>query len=81
MNIINKLEHVEYDQTVDLLAQYTTDTPQSHQCGFIAQSVQKTDELKHSVVGGYIGEDGKASIRALKLQRDIHVRRNKQYTC
>ncbi|MFM7984607.1 MAG: hypothetical protein ACKPKO_35305 [Candidatus Fonsibacter sp.] len=39
MDIINKLEPVEYDQTVDLVEQYTTDTPQSHQCGFIAQSV------------------------------------------
>ncbi|MFM7986535.1 MAG: tail fiber domain-containing protein [Candidatus Fonsibacter sp.] len=58
LDIINKLEPVEYDQTVDLVEQYTTDTPQSHQCGIIAQSVQKNDELKHSVVGGDIGEDG-----------------------
>ncbi|MFM7985169.1 MAG: hypothetical protein ACKPKO_38205, partial [Candidatus Fonsibacter sp.] len=49
MDKINKLEPDEYDQTVDLVEQYTTDTPQSHQCGFIAQSVQKIDELKHSV--------------------------------
>ncbi|MFM7986697.1 MAG: hypothetical protein ACKPKO_46020 [Candidatus Fonsibacter sp.] len=41
MAVINKLEPVEYDQTVDLVEQYTTDAPQSHQCGFIAQSVQK----------------------------------------
>ena len=64
-DIINKLEPVEYDQTVDLVEQYTTDTPQSHQCGFIAQSVQKIDELKHSVIGGDIGEDGKEGICAL----------------
>ncbi|MFM7990012.1 MAG: hypothetical protein ACKPKO_62925, partial [Candidatus Fonsibacter sp.] len=31
----------------------------------IAQSVQTTDELKHSVVGGDIGEDGKEGVRAL----------------
>ncbi|MFM7988776.1 MAG: tail fiber domain-containing protein, partial [Candidatus Fonsibacter sp.] len=57
VNVINQLEPVEYDQTIDLVEQYTTDTPQSHQCGFIAQSVEN-DELKHVVVGGKIGEDG-----------------------
>ena len=44
---------------------YTEDTPQSHQCGFIAQSVQQIDELRHAVVGGTVGEDGKESLRAL----------------
>ena len=44
---------------------YTADTPQSHQCGFIAQSVQQIDELKYAVVGGEIGEDGVESIRYL----------------
>ncbi|MFM7987885.1 MAG: tail fiber domain-containing protein, partial [Candidatus Fonsibacter sp.] len=43
LDVINKLEPVEYDQTVDLVEQYTPETPQSHQCGFIAQSVQKID--------------------------------------
>ncbi|MFM7984198.1 MAG: tail fiber domain-containing protein, partial [Candidatus Fonsibacter sp.] len=43
LDVINQLEPVEYDQSVDLVEQYTTDTPQSHQCGFIAQSVQKID--------------------------------------
>ena len=45
---------------------YTEDTRQSHQCGFIAQSVQQIDELRHAVVGGVvIGEDGKETLRAL----------------
>ncbi|MFM7985840.1 MAG: tail fiber domain-containing protein [Candidatus Fonsibacter sp.] len=54
LDIINKLEPVEYDQTYDLKEQNTTDTPQSHQCGFIAQSVQQNDEFKHAAVGGDI---------------------------
>ncbi|MFM7983159.1 MAG: tail fiber domain-containing protein, partial [Candidatus Fonsibacter sp.] len=41
LNVTNQLEHVAYDQTIDLVEQYTTYTPQSHQCGFIAQSVEK----------------------------------------
>ncbi|MFM7984131.1 MAG: tail fiber domain-containing protein, partial [Candidatus Fonsibacter sp.] len=65
LDIINKLEPVEYDQTYDLVNNYTQETPQSHQCGFIAQSVEKIDELKHAVVGGQIGDDGKESVRAL----------------
>ncbi|MFM7979537.1 MAG: hypothetical protein ACKPKO_09500 [Candidatus Fonsibacter sp.] len=40
-------------------------SPQSHQCGFIAQSVQSIDELKHAVVDGQAGDDGKESIMAL----------------
>ncbi|MFM7983003.1 MAG: tail fiber domain-containing protein, partial [Candidatus Fonsibacter sp.] len=52
LDVIIQLEPVEYDQTYDLVDQYTADTPQSHQCGFIAQSVQSIDELKHAVVGG-----------------------------
>ncbi|MFM7981842.1 MAG: tail fiber domain-containing protein, partial [Candidatus Fonsibacter sp.] len=65
LDVINRLEPVEYDQTHDMVDQYTADTPQSHQCGFIAQSVQAIDELKHAVVGGQVGDDGKESIRAL----------------
>ena len=61
----NRLEPAEYDQTQDLTEIVTTDTPQSHQCGFIAQSVQQIDELKYAVVGGEIGEDGVESIRYL----------------
>ena len=63
--IISRLEPVEYDQTYDLVDEYTPDTPQSHQSGFIAQSVQQIDELKHTVIGGEIGKDGKDSLRGL----------------
>ena len=65
LDIINRLEPVEYDQTYNLTDTYTEDTPQSHQCGFIAQSVQQIDELRHAVIGGTVGEDGKESLRAL----------------
>ena len=65
LDVINQLEPVEYDQTHDLVDEYTANTPQSHQCGFIAQSVQSIDELKHAVVGGQVGDDGKESIGAL----------------
>ena len=58
LDVIHRLEPVEYDQTYDLVDHYTTDTPQAHQCGFIAQSVQTIAELKHAVVGGEVGEDG-----------------------
>ena len=63
--IINRLEPVEYEQTYSLVDQYTPDTPQSHQSGFIAQSVHTIDELKHTVMAGEIGEDGKASLWGL----------------
>ena len=63
--MINRLEPVEYDQTIDLKEQYTEDTPQFHQCGFIAQKVQQIEELKHVVVGGEIGEDGQETISGL----------------
>ena len=63
--IISQLEPVGYDQTHNLVDQYTPDTPQSHQCGFIAQSVETIDEQTHAVVGGQVGDDGKESIRAL----------------
>ena len=65
LDVINKLEPVEYDQTYELVDQYTADLPQSHQCGFIAQEVEKIDKLKNAVVGGAIGEDGTESLRAL----------------
>ena len=63
--IINRLEPVAYEQTYSLVDQYTPDTPQSHQSGFIAQSVQQIDELKHAVIGGESGDDGKESLRGL----------------
>ncbi|MFM7980554.1 MAG: tail fiber domain-containing protein, partial [Candidatus Fonsibacter sp.] len=65
LDVINELEPVEYDQTYELVDHYTADTPHSHQCGFIAQSVQKIDKLKHTVEGGKVGEDGKESLRGL----------------
>ena len=64
-NVINGLEPVEYDQTYDLVDTLTPEVQQSHQCGFIAQSVQVVDELKHAVEGGQVGEAGKESIKAL----------------
>ena len=65
ISVINRLEPVEYDQTIDLIEQYTEDTPQFHQCGFIAQKVQQIEELKHAVVGGELGENGQHTIRGL----------------
>ena len=64
LGLINRLTAYEYDQTIDIVDNFTKDTPQSHQAGFIAQDVQKIDELKFAVQGG-IGEDGKESVRAL----------------
>ena len=54
LNIISKLEPVEYDRTYDIVDTYTPETPQSHQNGFIVQSVERIDELKHAIVGGEI---------------------------
>ena len=65
LDVINRLEPIECDQTHDLAAHYTPDTPQSHQCGFIAQKVQQIDELKYAVAGGEIDEQGKETIRYL----------------
>ena len=65
LDVINRLEPVDYDQTVDLIEQYTEDTRQFHQCGFIAQQVQQIEEQKHAVVGGEIGEHGKEILRGL----------------
>ncbi|MFM7987834.1 MAG: tail fiber domain-containing protein, partial [Candidatus Fonsibacter sp.] len=65
LDVINRLEPVEYDQTYTLVDDYTPETPQSHQSGLIAQSVHTIDELKHAVEGGEVGEDGVESIRTL----------------
>ncbi len=40
LDVITRLEPVEYDQTYKLVDDYTPETPQSHQSAFIAQSVQ-----------------------------------------
>ena len=63
LDVINRLELDENDQTHDLVEQYTPDTPQSHQCGCIAQKVQQIDELKYAVAGGEIDEQGNETIR------------------
>ena len=39
-DVINKLEPLEYDQTLTSVGQYTPDTPQSHHCGYISESIQ-----------------------------------------
>ena len=54
--------------------QSTPDTPQSHQCGFIAQAVRHIEKLKVSVIGGEIGEVGKETIRCFKLEGRIYIR-------
>ncbi|MFM7988040.1 MAG: tail fiber domain-containing protein, partial [Candidatus Fonsibacter sp.] len=48
--VINKLEPMEYDQIYELVDHYTTDAPQSYQCGCIAQSVEQIYELINLVV-------------------------------
>ena len=65
LDVINKLEPLEYDQTQDIVDQFNENTPHTHQCCFIAQSIQQMDELKHAVAGGDMGEDGKETIRSL----------------
>ncbi|MFM7978536.1 MAG: tail fiber domain-containing protein, partial [Candidatus Fonsibacter sp.] len=56
LTVINKLEPLEYEQIYEFVEQYSPDAPQSHQGGFIAQSVEQIDELRHAVVGGTVGE-------------------------
>ena len=46
LDAINNLEQVAYDQTYKLVDPYKTDTPQSHQCGCIAQTVQQIEIIK-----------------------------------
>ena len=65
LDVISRLEPVEYNQTYALVDQYNEDTPQSHQCGCIAQQVQHIGALKHVVLGGEVGEDGKDTVRCL----------------
>ena len=65
LKVIRQLEPVEYEQTYALVEQYNEDTPQSHHCGFIAQHVQQIEALRHAMLGGEVGEDGKDTVRAL----------------
>ena len=57
MTVISKLDPVEYDHTFDLVDNYTKRFPQSHQCGFIAQSAQKTDELNFAIQTGVLHDN------------------------
>ena len=41
LDVVNKFEPVVYDQTYNVLEQYTPDTPQSRHCDCISQSVQR----------------------------------------
>ena len=54
--IQEKLEPVEYDPSCDSVDNHTKYSPQSHQCGFTAQSVQRIDESAFAIEGGIIGE-------------------------
>ena len=65
LEILSRLEHVAYSQTHDLTAEYSEDPPQSHQCGFKAQSVQRIDELTYVAAGVVVGEGGQESITHL----------------
>ena len=64
-DVIKRLDPVEYEQTQDLGDQYTPETPQSHQCGFLAQAAQQIDQLNHAVFGGEIEEYGQETKRSL----------------
>ena len=65
VDLINKLDTVDYDQTHDLLYAYTSDTPPVHHCGVKSQSVEEVNEQKRTVVGGEGGAYGKGTIMAL----------------
>ena len=58
-----RLEPIEYNQTRSSVEQYTEDTPQFDQCGFIAQSVQQIEKLQCAMIGVEVGDDGKETVR------------------
>ena len=58
---------------------YTLETPQSHQCGFIAQSVQHVDKLRHALVGGKAGEDGRGTLKGLNYNAILTYAVKKPY--
>ena len=66
LKVIRQLEPVECEHTYALVDQYNEDTPQAHQCGCIAQQVQQIEALRHAVLGGGVGEDGKGTVLCLK---------------
>ena len=61
----------------NVLDQYALDTPQFHQCIFIAQSFRQIDELTYAVAGGEIDE-GKDTIRYMTILQYL-VMQLKQY--
>ena len=67
LGVINRLQLAEYDQTLHLTEEYWADTQQSHQCGFVALSLQRIDKLKHATVCGNVGDDGDATINECEL--------------
>ena len=50
LDVINSLNQLEYGQPQELVDDYTLDTSQYHQCGFIAKSVQRNVDLTYAVV-------------------------------
>ena len=52
--VIVRFVLVAYGQIHALVKEYRADAPQSHQCGFIAQTVREIEELEHAVVGGVV---------------------------
>ena len=63
LEIKYKKEPVAYNQLRKLVNQYTPGTPQSHQCGFIAQSLfKKADELNYAISGNEIYEQTQLDI-------------------
>ena len=64
-----------YEQTHNVLCQYTLETPQSHQCAPIGQSSQPNDQINHALCGGEICEDRKASSRCLHCHVVFNIRR------
>ena len=61
------------------MERYTTDSPQSHQCGFLAQSEHKFDELKYAVAGGEIDVEGKETIIFQEIRIQYVFRQWKTY--
>ena len=67
LDVIKRLETVDYDQTHNLLDLNTPDTPQAHQYGLKGQCVQEIEELYVSVIGGEVGDDGLDTSWCFKL--------------
>ena len=61
------------DHAVHVLDLYTTATPQSHKCGFVAQSLQQIWELINVVIGGGIGQGGQHTLRCFSFNVCIFI--------